>query len=228
MNMLKRNLSLLASALLLVTSSHIACADGETKSSKITYVPPNRGAPAARVGGGTRGAGGAEVTLRVLAPEAVGLSATNQPSLFWYVSPNQNVRLELTIAEQDAIDPMLEQELSAGGEHAIGMLDLSKTAVHLQPNVEYQWSVSVVVDPAERSKDVMASGRVQFVPPPKALEDSTRGLSAEERAAAWAKSGYWYDALHAVATTAQAEPSATAAMGSLLEQVGLQDIRAGK
>ena len=228
MNMLKRNLSLLASALLLVTSSHIACADGETKSSKITYVPPNRGAPAARVGGGTRGAGGAEVTLRVLAPEAVGLSATNQPSLYWYVSPNQNVRLELTIAEQDAIDPMLEQALSAGGEHAIGMLDLSKTAVHLQPDVEYQWSVSVVVDPAERSKDVMASGRLRYVPAPKGVEDSTRGLPSVEQAAVWAKAGYWYDALNIVASLAKSDTAAQDALSSLLSQVGLQDVADAK
>jgi len=228
MNGLKGTLGVFVSALLLVTSLHGECADAEAKSSKITYVPPNRGAPTSRVGGGTRGSGGPQVALRVLAPEETGLSATDQPSLYWFVSPNQNVRLELTIAEEDAIDPMLEQELSAGGEHAIGMLDLSKSAVHLQPNVEYQWSVSVVVDPAERSKDVMASGRLRYVPAPKGVEDSTRGLPSVEQAAVWAKAGYWYDALNIVASVAKSDMAAQDALSSLLSQVGLQDVADAK
>src|SRR5271168_697816 len=50
------------------------------------YVPPMRGAPGGRTGGGSRGIKGSDLTIAVLAPDHVGLTAEDQPTLYWYAS----------------------------------------------------------------------------------------------------------------------------------------------
>ncbi len=46
------------------------------------YKPPIRGAPATRVGGGTRGPGDKRPSVRVLAPNHVGFTTRAQPELY--------------------------------------------------------------------------------------------------------------------------------------------------
>jgi hypothetical protein len=64
-----------------------------TKSSVATqsedvplYNPPQRGAPAGRVAGGTRGFNNDLPMLSALAPNHTGLSVHPQPTLYWYLS----------------------------------------------------------------------------------------------------------------------------------------------
>src|SRR5262249_44535388 len=64
------------------------------------YKPPLRGAPGGRVGGGTRGASGRDIfVLSVLAPDHTGLTIQEQPSLFWFISNDTSLPVELTIVD---------------------------------------------------------------------------------------------------------------------------------
>jgi len=51
-----------------------------------SYQPPLRGAPGGRVGGGTRGTGRETFVLSVLAPDHTGLTVSEQPALYWFIS----------------------------------------------------------------------------------------------------------------------------------------------
>src|SRR4030095_7120345 len=78
------------------------------------YNPPKRGAPAGRVGGGTRGGTQRDVfVLSVLAPDHSGFTTNEQPSLYWYISNSTSLPIELTLMDPQGIQPILETRLPA-------------------------------------------------------------------------------------------------------------------
>src|SRR6266540_3877871 len=77
------------------------------------YNPPKRGAPAGRVGGGTRGGTQRDVfVLSVLAPDHSGFTTNEQPSLYWYISNSTSLPIELTLMDPQGIQPILETRLN--------------------------------------------------------------------------------------------------------------------
>jgi hypothetical protein len=190
------------------------------------YRPPLRGAPARTLGGGTRGTRTA-VVLSVLAPDHVGLTTKARPTLYWYVSQTPTVPIELTLVDERKPDPVLEVRLPAvdrGGIHAV---DLGKHGVDLDPGVTYDWSVALVVDAQQRSKDVVTTGAVKRVELPPATAAKLAAASPEQAAYLYAEAGVWYDAYAAIAARRAAAPADAkleAEQAALLEQVGLGDV----
>ena|SRR3989442_1216072 len=77
------------------------------------YKPPNRGAPGGRVAGGTREASDELPSLIALTPEYTGLTAQEQPTLFWFLSNSTSRSLKLTTTQDGAIQPLVETSISA-------------------------------------------------------------------------------------------------------------------
>src|SRR6185436_10829842 len=78
----------------------VAQADAEkpaAEAATFAYQPPLRGAPATRVGGGTRSVGTKSVQLSVLAPNETGYTTRDKPTIYWYVSETINSPVELTL-----------------------------------------------------------------------------------------------------------------------------------
>src|SRR5262249_61528452 len=73
-----------------------------------TYKPPLRGAPAGRIGGGTRGSGREVFVLTVLAPDHNALTVSEQPSLFWFISSATALPIEVTLMDPRTTKPALE------------------------------------------------------------------------------------------------------------------------
>jgi hypothetical protein len=71
------------------------------------YIPPMRGAPVgARLeSGGARGGSVGRVGLIALAPDHVGLTINDQPTLYWYLPEPVRSRLELTLIAEKAVFP---------------------------------------------------------------------------------------------------------------------------
>lgn len=63
-----------------------------TPAGMPVYQPPLRGAPGGRVGGSSRGAGDELPSLYALAPDHTGLTAQEQPCLYWYLSQSDSLR----------------------------------------------------------------------------------------------------------------------------------------
>jgi hypothetical protein len=185
-----------------------------------TYNPPSRSAPVGRVGGSTRGLPGTEVVIEVLSPDDhVGLSAVDQPVLYWFLSRPVDWPVEVTIdtAELSAAAPLVETTLKKSWPAGISALSLRDLGVRLKPGVTYRWSVAMVVDPAQRSSDVTASGLIQYVRP------ASGPVSPDPESAARlnAEKGYWYDALAALSRDVERRPDRRTQRADLLEQVGL-------
>ena len=183
------------------------------------YQPPMRGsASSGRIGGGTRGTGdGPSVTLEVLAPDHAGLTVSAQPTLYWFVSQRIETDAELTIVDDTSVDPLLELKLTPPIEPGIHALSLQEHGIQLAPNVPYQWFVAVVVDPSQRSYDVIAGGEIERVAQPSDLANQ---LTPQ----AYAEAGIWYDALDGLSTQIGNSPNDTGLRqqrAALLDQVGL-------
>jgi len=229
----KAGLVMLVAVLLAATSVCVPAAGSGAQSGKsamasaFAYQPPSRGAPQARVGGGTRGTGGDMPDLQVLAPDHVGLTTKAQPRLYWYAHSPVAAHIEFAIIDDAAIDPLLEVETGTVKVSGIQHLDLAKHNITLQPGVPYQWSVALILDENSRSTDVIASGVVERIEPDKATSGRLAGSKGKELVAAYANEGLWYDALDTISAMIEAAPADTELVeirATLLDQVGLQAV----
>jgi hypothetical protein len=198
---------------------------GAGSAGGFTYRPPMRGAPAARIGGGSRGVGDATLELVVLAPDHTGLTTKEQPTLYWYVSKPVAAHLEVTVINDEAIEPVLEQEVATTEHAGIQSLDLAKAGTKLKPGVEYRWFVSVVADPSQRSNDVVASGTIQRITPDSGFQRRIAAADEASLAGIYADAGIWYDSIDTLSRMIEKSPNDSALReqrAALLEQVGLQ------
>jgi hypothetical protein len=204
-----------------------AQAQPPTNESDIEYRPPLRGSPARRVGGASRGSD-VLPAVSVLAPDHVGLTTVEQPALYWFISKPTAVRVELTLIDAQGTAPLIEVAVD-GKSAGVQRLDLAAHNVRLRPDVEYQWSVSLVPNAQERSNDTISSGVVKRVTLDAATAARLNDARAEQRAALLAGQGIWYDALAALSERITARPddrSLREQRARILEQAGLKDAAA--
>jgi len=201
-------------------------AAGKTGNAPV-YKPPLRGAPAGRVGGGTRGTSEREsFSLLALAPDHVGLTATDQPCLYWFISKPIAYPIEVTVIERGAVAPLIEKTLKAPEAGGIVPFRLSDHGVRLRTGAQYKWFVTVVPDADARSKDILAGGIIEFLEAPAALTDKVKAADGPAVAFLYAEEGYWYDALASISGLIDRGGDTRplrSQRASLLEQVGLTD-----
>jgi hypothetical protein len=195
------------------------------------YKPPLRGAPGGRVGGGTRGPRGTPArdifVLAVLAPDHTGLTVTEQPSLFWFISAPTSLPVELTISDPRSTEPLLETRLPAAVEPGVHRARLADFGVRLEPGVPYQWSVTVVPDPARRSRDILASGTIERIEPSHDLQSVRATAPNLDLVRIYAENGIWYDAIETVSELVESNPAdqtARSYRAALLQQAGLSEV----
>ncbi len=192
------------------------------------YRLPKVGKPRGRIGGGRRGPIAGAADIRALVPDHVGQTTSAQPSFYWYLGEpvSGDVVLELTVVDESSIDPMLDRRLELPAAAGLQRIRLSELGVSLEPDQEYQWSVAVVPDPDDHSKDVVASGWVQRVPASDALSEQLAAAGPEGAAAVYGEAGLWYDMLDAAFESIRANPQSDAyrdQLAAVLEQAGLPE-----
>ena len=184
----------------------------------VVYRPPSRGAPRRRTGGSTRAAG-IGLALHALAPDHVARTARAAPSLYWHINsaPPAHARAVFTLIDDESIDPIASFDLPTPNATGIQRISLADHGVTLKPGVEYEWSVSIVLDPDRRSRDVVSQGWLRRVEAPQLDADATP-------IATLAQLSLWYDALERLSQDIDASPNDTtlrAQRNGLLRQVGL-------
>ena len=198
-------------------------------SRKVLYKPPAAaGNIPARVSGGARGEG-VDTVLIALVPNHVALTTQAQPSLFWFQSKPAKAKLDLTVVEPKKPKPLLSLAAQEADKPGIHRVKLAKYKIELQPDVPYEWSVAIVPDAENRSRDVIAKGVIKRVTPPGDLATRIENADNIERAAAYAEAGFWYDAFESVSNAIEAHPddaSLRAQRASLLQQIGLSQAAA--
>jgi len=180
-----------------------------------------------RVGGGSRTGPALGLFLTVLVPEQIALTTQAQPSLYWYQSKEAKTQFEVTVTEPKNPKPLLALKSGSQTPAGIHAIRLSKFDVNLKPNVLYRWSVAVVVDPADRSQDVIATGVIKRIDPSSDLASKLAQASDSDKAALYAENGIWYDALQSISDQIDKSPKDAALhqeRADLLKQVGMDDV----
>jgi len=193
-------------------------------SAHVRFRPQTKDAGSVRVTGGSRGTGESSVTLDVLAPDEVGITTQEQPSLFWYQSKPANAKFELTLLQDNKVKPIVQVQMERSSKAGIQRLKLADYGAKLTPGVEYQWVIALVADPDNRSKDLVASGVIKRIEPDANLKTKLASATPAALAGIYADAGIWYDALSVLSDQIEAAPESQAlrqTRADLLRQVGL-------
>ena len=208
-----------AAIFLVATSLPLLAADAPVPVYKL----PTKGAPAGRVGGGTRGDKNVFV-LSVLAPDHSGFTTSEQPSLYWFISNSTSLPIELTLIDSKGIKPLLETRLPAPVKEGIQQVRLGDYKVHLKQGEAYRWFVTVVADADRRSKDILAGGAIERIDMPETLKAKLAKSAKKDFPFIYAEEGLWYDALQSISDLIDAAPQdqeLRKQRTALLKQVGL-------
>ena len=182
-------------------------------AAPLAYIPPaSIGAPRNQtVGAASRSARLPGPTLYSLVPEHTGQTVSAQPSLFWYLDIllSEDTPVYFTLTNEREIDPIAEIRLPKLSEIGIQRVDLAKHGIKLERGTEYEWTVTVVVDPEQRANDVVTAGWVMVVEEPAGLEPSARSYAAH---------GLWYDAIAAAPDDFRANLLREVGLGKVLDE----------
>jgi len=190
----------------------------------IVYVPPTRGRARHTAGAGTRGVATGMPRVSVLAPrDHVGLTTSAHPRLYWQLAETTSTRIELTVVDDEAIEPLIEVSLPGPIAAGVHVLDLGALGVELAPAKTYRWFVAVVHDPIRRSRDELAEGAIERImlegstttrstsestSPPSLGASASQATDALRRASLErAREGLWYDALAILEDAIEHDPS---------------------
>ncbi len=176
-----------------------------------------------------------------LAPEHVGQTASEAPSLYWYLSEiPEGGGFEFWIGAVDAgsvrgqpsgassgkdsdTDTWIRNDLLPPAQPGLQRILLSDYGVELEAGVEYSWTISSQLD-------AHPSGWIKRVELPASVAKrlTEASLSGNVQAPAiYAEAGLWYDALSSVLELVSDHPnneSLRTARGELLRQGGLEAV----
>lgn len=156
-------------------------------------------------GGGKRGVcltranSGRGLTAIVPPEEVGGLSATANPT-FWVYMPYTSQTpiagvLSVRVADNFRSAPFVKVPVTLPSQPGLVRLKLPISIEHRQM---LAWTLTVVCDEENLSRNPFVGGLVMVKPQPELLQ-RVAGLARPQRLVEFARSGYWYDALELVA-----------------------------
>ncbi len=161
----------------------------------------------------------------MLVPNHVALTTEARPLLYWYQSKASTLTLEVSVSEPKNPNPLMDSQITVSTTAGVHSFRVTKD---LKPSVLYRWSVAAVVDPENRSQDLVASGVIKRIDPSLDLAAKLAQAAEQDKPALYAQSGIWYDALESLSTQIKKSPNDDALKrerANLLRQVGLEGAR---
>jgi hypothetical protein len=156
----------------------------------IIFTPPQMGAPASRIGGGTRSIKQALQPLvvteqiQLLASRQTGLSSLATPTLYWYASSIPPYSVEISVLSNDN-KPLLKKNIGLIKTAGFQAIRLADYGVKLTAGQNYTWSVALITNPTQRNADLLANATIRYQAPSAPLSNIAQ----------MSQSGYWYDAV---------------------------------
>ncbi|MEO1211249.1 MAG: DUF928 domain-containing protein [Cyanobacteria bacterium J06638_20] len=199
----------------------------------IEFIPPNRGMPGRREGGGTRGCWGnlnsvpTDSRLTALVPaENFGYTLDTSPSFFVYVPSffaEKAVAAQFEIVSEagDIIYETTYQTSQQAGLIRINLPDDANFA-GLEVGTDYNWAFTLVCDLEDPSGNLVVDSWIQRIEPDAALAEALQTASVEQVPDIYAQAGIWHDTLTSLADLPNAnQPAVLENWRTLLDGVGL-------
>jgi hypothetical protein len=192
------------------------------------YTPPKKLTPRARVGGGLRGTDGKELEIVALVPDHVGMTVKQAPSLNWFLSKPTSLPIRFTLTDIRSVRPLYEGPIPTPREVGVQSLNLKDLGLTLEPDVQYRWYISAVLDPNSPSKDIVTGGMIERCEFSDCIVIRKPDLSCDQNSVSWnAAQGLWYDAMACLCDLINSRPSDQGLRrqrAHLLNQIGLTEV----
>lgn len=189
------------------------------------YVPPRRGAPKDVAAAATRS--GLGPRLKILAPDHVGLTVSERPTLYIYAQGPGTLQVQVSPSGPETGAKAIvagRVELSSD-RPVIRAVELGSAGGNLAIGTVYRIAATVFDrGGAVRSVD---SAQIERIAEPIELGVMTAGATPMSRANAYASAGVWFDAIDAVSRAIDAATTTALARrgrAGLLDQAGLAEI----
>ncbi len=161
--------------------------------------------------------------LLVFAPNHLGHTIHEQPTLFWYLSEATHNPIDVMLTEQGDIAVVFEMRLLPPLEPGMHHISLKDYGIRLLPDVSYRWDVKLMT--GTHQETITASGLIKRVSsspsiPPEINQDNP----SPEAPRLYAGSGLWYDAFWSLSNLLRTDPHNTTFLKqreALLDQAGL-------
>jgi len=179
-----------------------------------------------RVGSGVRGGGGEGSPLLPLAPDHVGFTIEERPSLYWYLSQGTSSVLIFTLRDDRSITPLIETKLQSPAQTGVHRISLKDLGIALEVGVQYRWYVTMQEGAEASSKDIVAGGAIERLDLLEALPH-LEVPKTEDKVYRLAAAGIWYDAIRLISELIEAspnDPSLRCKRARLLRDGNLQEI----
>jgi hypothetical protein len=234
---LQQRASLVAALGLLVvglssTSYTPLMSNAQAESRVTNFELPQVGAPTRRVTGGTRSLDEEGTSLAVLSPEYTGFTLSKQPTLYWAVMNAPEATAEFSLIYTN---PQTKSMMQAAVESQIPVpksgiqaLSLQDLGITLEQGTEYEWSITLVRDPQNRTRDLVTRGTIKRLSEQDKVKQ-VQALAPKAQVNFYKQNNAWYDALAVVSQQIKQHPNNPALREdriALLEKVGLKQFTA--
>lgn len=198
---------LAGAAVLSLSSSVLAQSDSEELD--VVFMPPVDGAPAERIGAGTRGSNARGERLKLIVPLGGGITKSPSPVLYWWIAAPYQGKLQFKLDRDGSDSPLLDSAEDVSLQAGLNTLSLGDFGVRLQEGDIYRWSLTLAAGDLQAE----ATSYVEYRDTKVATHDSLAKNAKE-----LANAGLWYDAFAVVAGEAKLK----GARDALLKQVGIK------
>jgi hypothetical protein len=209
-------------------------ADAPTQEEPIVYEPPMRGAPESRVGGATRGIDiqsdeDQGPVAAILAPKHTGLTVSEQPTLYWFVSKTSFVRIEVAREVEGSYRTVLQVDYPQAVASGINAFSFADYNMLLQVGTDYRWSLIILGSGDGEDGELASSGTIRRVLPHESLMTKLSQNVDVSKFYTLAEEGVWYDAVDELSKAIAADPDNShlrERRAELLDQVDLPAVAA--
>ncbi len=209
-----------------------AAAESErAKSSSVllpVYSPPKpvrASYPRHLTGLGARGPRAPQPAFRVfaLAPNHLGVTIREQPTLYWYLEQDSDIAVDFTLVDGKAANPLLEIAYPPPLRAGVHAVDLAEHGLRLETGITYEWTAALVMD-ERQVHPTISVGFVERRQPDPDLDRELAEAGAGGAVRVYATRGLWYEAFDDATRRIAASPSDPGLRlqrAALLYQVGL-------
>jgi hypothetical protein len=137
--------------------------------------------------------------------DQTGITVQKFPTLHWFLSPLTPLPIHFILMDRRPGHLAVDLELRPPTRPGIQQIQLREHNIVLEFDVVYRWYVTVIRDPGDRSRDIVAGATIERSH--KDLFFIGDGPTCDEGAVYfYAKSGIWYDAFACVTELIQTNP----------------------
>ncbi len=222
--------ALVALAMVGMTQSTLLAASTPKSSEEAPlYSPPKKLTPRARMGGDVRGTDSTEPEVKALVPDHVGLTIKETPIVNWFVSKPTSNQVVVTLRDDRSPKAFQEKTIPSPKQPGIYTINFKELGFSLEPNVQYRWFVSVILDPNQYSHNPVAGGMIERCEFNACVMELSPVLtcSSEEDVMKNAHAGLWYDAMGCLCNLIEADSKNEKLIrlrARLLKDVGLNGV----